>query len=194
MREVQFVKSAVYPNQYPNHREPEVALAGRSNVGKSSLINALAGRKGIAKVSGRPGKTQTINFYKTDERVWLVDLPGYGYAAVPGKVRESFAPMIETYLTGRDNLVGILLLLDARHAPTPLDLQMKEWILPTGLPTICVATKWDKLKASEQARRRKEMEEKMGWHVIPFSAVKPIGRNEIRAIIRGWAKDAGRRD
>lgn len=193
MKNIQFVKSAVRPQHYPAHPEPEAALVGRSNVGKSSLINALAGRKSVAKVSGQPGRTQTINFYSTDERIWLVDLPGYGYAKVPHRVQRGFAPMIETYLHERKNLVGVLLVLDARHAPTPLDLAMKEWLLPTGLPTLCIATKWDKLKSSEQARRKKEIETGMGWHVIPFSAPKGTGHAEIEGIFRSWSRDTGRR-
>ena len=193
METVRFVKSAVRPDQYPVHPEPEVALVGRSNVGKSSLINALAGRRNVAKVSGQPGRTQTINFYSTPEGVWLVDLPGYGYAAVPKRVQSRFGPMIETYLEGREQLIAVLLILDARHGPTALDLDMKEWLVHMGLPSVAVATKWDKLKRSEQARRRKEMESALGWQVIPFSATKGLGRNALRALLRGWARDADRR-
>lgn len=193
MQNVQFVKSAVRPAHYPVHPEPEVALVGRSNVGKSSLINSLAGRRGVAKVSGQPGRTQTINFYSTGDRIWLVDLPGYGYAAIPQRVQRGFAPMIETYLNERENLVGVAFVLDARHAPTPLDLEMKEWLLHTALPTICLATKWDKLKSSEQDRRRREMESQLGWQVIPFSSTKGLGRDKVAAIFRGWSREASRR-
>lgn len=193
MRNIQFVKSAVKPDQYPAHPFVEAALVGRSNVGKSSLINALAGRRNVAKVSGQPGRTQTLNFYSTDEGIWLVDLPGYGYAAVPQRVLRGFAPMIETYLSERKELVGVIHVLDARHAPTALDLTMKEWLLATGLPAVAIATKWDKLRSSERERRRKEIEAAMGWHVIPFSATHGTGHHEVRAIFRSWAKDRGRR-
>lgn len=193
MEAVRFVRSAVKPEQYPVHPEPEVALVGRSNVGKSSLINALAGRRNVAKVSGQPGRTQTINFYSTADGVWLVDLPGYGYAAVPRRVQSRFAPMIETYLEQRKQLLGVLLVIDARHGPTELDLEMKEWLLHSGLPTVAVATKWDKLKRSEEIRRRKEMESALGWQVLPFSATKGVGRGEMRSLLRGWARDASRR-
>lgn len=197
VRNVQFVRSAVRPDQYPDHPFVEAALVGRSNVGKSSLINALAGRRNVALVSSRPGRTQTVNFYSTDEGIWLVDLPGYGYADVPERVKRAFAPMIETYLNGRKQLAGIIHILDARHAPTPLDLTMQQWILARGLPVLAVATKWDKLKASEQARRRKEIEEAMGWHVVPFSATRGIGVDEVRAVCRNWARwarERGRRE
>lgn len=193
MESVQFVRSAVRPDQYPVHHAPEVALVGRSNVGKSSLINALAGRKNVAKVSGQPGRTQTINFYSTGDGIWLVDLPGYGYAAVPRRVQSRFAPMIETYLEERQQLIGVLLVLDARHGPTKLDMEMKEWLLHTGLPTVSVATKWDKLKRSEESKRRKEMESALGWQVLPFSSTKGVGKGEVESLLRGWARDAGRR-
>lgn len=186
---VQFVKSAVRANQYPKHHEPEIALVGRSNVGKSSFINALAGRRKEAKVSKTPGRTQTLNFYRTDEGVWLVDLPGYGYAAVPGRVKSSFAPMIENYLEERDNLIGILHVLDARHAPTKLDLQMREYLLAHALPTITLATKWDKLKPSQRDRRKKEMEAALKIAVIPFSSLDGTGRQVVEGMIRDWVKD-----
>lgn len=190
MNNIQFVKSATKQKDYPVHPYPEAALVGRSNVGKSSLINALAGRRSVARVSRQPGRTQTINFYSTDDGIWLVDLPGYGYAAVPQRVQRGFGPMIETYLKERKQLVGVLHLLDARHAPTELDLVMKDWLLAYALPTIFVATKWDKLKMSEQARRRKEMEQALGGHVIPFSSLKGTGHKEIQAIFRSWSKES----
>ncbi len=194
---VQFVKSAVRANQYPQHHEPEIALVGRSNVGKSSLINALAGKRNVAKVSKTPGRTQTLNFYRTDEGVWLVDLPGYGYAAVPGRVKSSFAPMVESYLEERNNLIGVIHVLDARHAPTSLDMQMRAYLLAHALPTIALATKWDKLKQSQRDRRKKEMEEALNIAVFPFSSLDGTGHHVLEGIIRGWVRDhrqLGRRD
>lgn len=194
MNNIRFVQSATQPIHYPVHANPETALVGRSNVGKSSLINALAGRRTVARVSRQPGRTQTLNFYSTDDGIWFVDLPGYGYAAVPQRVQRGFAPMIETYLQERENLVGVIHVLDARHAPTALDLTMKEWLLAHGLPMIYVATKWDKLKMNEQTPRRKELERRMGGHVIPFSATKGTGHSEVKGIFHSWSKETGWRE
>lgn len=194
MNNIQFVKSGTHPKHYPEHSFPEAALVGRSNVGKSSLINALGGRRSVARVSRQPGRTQTLNFYSTDDGIWLVDLPGYGYAAIPQRVQRGFAPMIETYLQERKSLVGVIHVLDARHAPTELDLVMKEWLLAHALPTVYVATKWDKLKMNEQTKRRKEMERLMGGHVIPFSSTKGTGHREVEAVFYSWAQESGYRE
>lgn len=194
MKNIRFEKSATQSRHYPHHTRPEAALVGRSNVGKSSLINALAGREAVARVSRRPGRTQTINFYSSDSGLWLVDLPGYGYAAIPEKVRRGFAPMIETYLQQRRNLVGIVHVIDARHGPTDLDLTMRDWLLAHGMPTLYVATKWDKLKMSEQAKRKKEMEQKLGGFVLPFSSFKNVGHKELIATFRSWAREQGRNE
>lgn len=190
MKNVRFVKSAVHPKDYPPHDFRETALVGRSNVGKSSLINSVSGRRVVARVSRQPGRTQTLNFYSTDSNLWFVDLPGYGYAAVPKRVQRGFAPMIETYLEERTNLVGVIHVLDARHAPTDLDLVMKDWLLGHGIPTIYVATKWDKLKMNEQMPRRKAMEKAMEGHVIPFSAVKGTGKEEVLKVFRSWSGES----
>lgn len=189
MEGFRFVRSATQPEQYPRHQRPEIALVGRSNVGKSSLINTLSGRRGEAKVSKTPGRTQTLNFYEGSEGVWLVDLPGYGYAEVPGRVRRTFGPMIETYLARRPNLAGVLHLLDARHGPTSLDMVMREYIIAHAIPSVAVATKWDKLKRSVWERRKKEIEGALGAAVIPFSSLSGMGRDEVRRVIAAWGKD-----
>jgi GTP-binding protein len=187
MSEYIFVKSAIKVDQYPIHDQPEVSLVGRSNVGKSSFINALAG-KSIAKTSGKPGRTQTINFYNTNQGFWFVDLPGYGYAAVSKKVQSGFAPMIEAYFDVRKNHSGTVHLIDGRIGPTSLDMDMKEYLLAKGLPMVFVATKWDQVKPSEQVKRKKHMEELLKVQVIPFSAVKDIGRKEVMRFLLSWSK------
>lgn len=188
-----FVKSATRPEQYPAHPNPEAALVGRSNVGKSSLVNALGGRHPQAKVSGRPGRTQTLNFFQTANGIWLVDLPGYGYADVPQRVQRAFGPMIEGYIDGRANLVGVIHVLDARHAPTPLDVQMREWLLARGMPILSVATKWDKLKSSERSRRQKEMESRLATAIVPFSSQSGLGKRELEKTILSWAAEGTRK-
>lgn len=189
MEGVRFVRSATQARHYPQHTQPEVALVGRSNVGKSSLINALSGRRNEAKVSKTPGRTQTLNFYETQNGFWFVDLPGYGYAAVPGRVKRSFAPMIETYLAERPNLAGVLHVIDSRHGPTELDLVMREYIVAHALPCVTVATKWDKLKRSVWDRRKREMEQALGVAVLPFSSLSGYGRDELKRAIWAWVKE-----
>jgi len=141
----EFYTAATGPKGYPGGNLPEVALAGRSNVGKSSLLNKLINKKGLARVSRRPGRTQTINFFLVNKTFYLVDLPGYGFARVPEEVRLSWGPMVEGYLKERTALRGILLLLDIRREPADMDLQLYEWLLYYGVPAAVAATKSDKL-------------------------------------------------
>lgn len=154
IRSVEFVGSVASPGQPPPSRLPQVAFAGRSNVGKSSLINRLLGRprRKIARVSSSPGKTQTLNFYEVNGAFLLVDLPGSGYAKAPAAVRESWRVLVRGYLAGSDELRGVVCLVDARHPPTAGDLEFVEYLAGTGSPTLIALTKVDKLKAGARAR------------------------------------------
>jgi GTP-binding protein len=152
---VEFVGAQRRPGEAIPTRLPQVALVGRSNVGKSSLINALLGRKRLARVSKTPGRTREIHFYEVDDRICLVDLPGYGFASVPPEVRQRWTPLIESYLSTSPGLVGVVLLLDARRGPSPDDRGMIDQLARLGTPTLFALTKIDKLSRSE---RRKAME------------------------------------
>ncbi len=154
--ESKFIISAVSPKQYPDDEMPEIAMAGRSNVGKSSLINMLINRKKLARTSSVPGKTQTINFYDIDEKFRFVDLPGYGYAKVSKAQKSTWGKIIETYLSSRQNLLEVIQLVDFRHKPTKEDQQMYRWILEFGFTGIVIATKIDKVKNS-QKKKQKEL-------------------------------------
>src|SRR4030095_15281207 len=137
----EFVKSAFQEADWPNDPRPEIAFLGRSNVGKSSLINSLLGTKGLARTSSTPGRTQLINFFLINETFYFVDLPGYGYARVPVEIKQEWGPMVEKYLATRKNLVLSIAITDSRHTPTKLDLMMKEWLEARQKPFIIVATK-----------------------------------------------------
>lgn len=174
-------------SRIPNTGMPEVAFAGKSNVGKSSLINGLMNRKSLARTSGQPGKTQTINFYKVNREMYLVDLPGYGYARVSQSEKEKWGKMIERYLHTSRNLKAVFLLIDIRHAPSANDCQMYEWILHNGFRPIIIATKLDKLKRSQVQKNLKILRESLRLEkdvtVIPFSAETKQGREEIWELI-----------
>ena len=174
-------------SRLPDTGMPEVAFAGKSNVGKSSLINGLMNRKSLARTSGQPGKTQTINFYKVNREMYLVDLPGYGYARVAKKKKEKWGKMIERYLHTSGNLKAVFLLIDIRHAPSANDCQMYEWILHNGFRPIIIATKLDKLKRSQVQKNLKILREGLRLEkdvtVIPFSAETKQGREEIWELI-----------
>ena len=176
-------------SKLPDHTLPEIAFAGKSNVGKSSLINALMNRKALARTSAKPGKTQTINFYKINGERYLVDLPGYGYARVSQAEKEKWGKMIEKYLHTSKNLKAVFLLIDIRHEPSANDCQMYEWILHNGYEPIIIATKLDKLKRSQIQKHLKMIKEglqlKKGSTVIPFSAETKQGRDEIWELIEG---------
>lgn len=171
----------------PVNDKPEVAFAGKSNVGKSSLINALMNRKSYARISATPGKTQTINFYNINEELYLVDLPGYGYARVSEKEKEQWGKMIERYLHNSDQLKAVFLLIDIRHAPSANDKMMYQWIVEQGYNPVIIATKLDKIKRSQIQKHVKMLKEGLalvpGTQVIPFSSVTKQGRDEIWELI-----------
>lgn len=167
----------------PDNQLPEIAFAGKSNVGKSSLINGLMNRKSLARTSSQPGKTQTINFYNINSLMYLVDLPGYGYAKVSEAEKKKWGKMIENYLHTSKQLKAVFLLIDIRHEPSANDKMMYEWIVYQGYDPIIVATKLDKIKRSQIQKSVKMVKEglnvKPGTKVIPFSAVTKQGREEI---------------
>ena len=167
----------------PETSFPEVAFAGKSNVGKSSLINALMNRKSYARTSSQPGKTQTINFYNINQELYLVDLPGYGYAKVSEQEKKKWGQMIERYLHQSKQLRAVFLLIDIRHAPSANDKMMYDWILSQGYHPIIIATKLDKLKRSQVQKQIKVVRQGLGLSkdsiLIPFSAVTKQGRDEI---------------
>ena len=171
----------------PHNLLPEVAFSGKSNVGKSSLINALMNRKSYARISVQPGKTQTINFYNINEEIYFVDLPGYGYANANETVKAQWGKMIERYLNDSKQLKTIFLLIDIRHAPGKNDIQMYEWILDNGFKPVIIATKSDKINRSQIDKCVKVIKEtlqvKSGTIVIPFSAPSKQGREEIYALL-----------
>lgn len=174
-------------SRLPENDKPEVAFAGKSNVGKSSLINALMNRKSYARISATPGKTQTINFYNINEEVYLVDLPGYGYAKVSEKEKAQWGKLVERYLHGSSMLKAVFLLIDIRHVPSANDRMMYEWILDKGFQPIMILTKLDKLKRSQVQKQIKVVKEGLdlvpGTKVIPFSSVTKQGRDEIWEVI-----------
>lgn len=176
---------AVNPEQWPRHRLPEIALVGRSNVGKSSLINHLVNAP-IARTSNTPGRTQTINFYVIDDRLCLVDLPGYGYAKVPERIRRQWGPMIEGYLNWRENLSGILQIVDIRHPPTADDRAMAAWLGQRGLPAVAVATKADKVARGHWRGRVEAIARELDMPAIAFSAVSGAGRSDLLQVIKGF--------
>lgn len=167
----------------PETDKPEVAFAGKSNVGKSSLINALMNRKSLARTSAQPGKTQTINFYNINDAMYLVDLPGYGYAKVSQSEKEKWGKLIERYLKTSGNLKAVFLLVDIRHDPGANDKQMYEWITYNGYKPIIIATKLDKIKRSQVQKQLKAIRLGLGMEkdsvLIPFSAETKQGREEI---------------
>ena len=179
----EFITSAVKRNQYPVDVRPEVAFVGRSNVGKSSIINALTNRRKLAKVSQTPGKTRLINFFLINDEMYLVDLPGYGYAKVSKQEKESWGKTIETYLVEREQLKKVVLLVDSRHKPTADDILMHKWIKHFGYKVIVIATKSDKLSNNEIGKSKKLIKEtlKLGPEdeFYLFSSVKKNGKEEL---------------
>lgn len=176
-------------SKIPDSRFPEVAFAGKSNVGKSSLINALMNRKSLARTSSQPGKTQTINYYNVNNALYFVDLPGYGYTKANEKVKAQWGKMVENYLHRSAKLQQVFLLIDIRHAPSENDSIMYNWIVESGFHPIIIATKLDKIKRSQVQNQvdliRSTLDVEEGCVVIPFSAQTKQGREEIYAVLDG---------
>ena len=176
-------------SKLPAETLPEIAFAGRSNVGKSSLINSLLNRKNLARTSSSPGKTVTINFYNVNEEFFLVDLPGYGYAKASLTERAKWGKMIEKYLGTRESLKAVVLLVDIRHAPTKDDVMMYNWIVETGLTPVIVATKLDKIKRSQKDKQLKLLRDTLGIKangdikIVPYSSETKQGREELLGIL-----------
>ena len=177
-------------SKLPENEHPEIAFAGKSNVGKSSLINGLMNRKSLARTSAQPGKTQTINFYNINEAMYLVDLPGYGYAKVSQSEKEKWGKMIERYLHTSKNLKAVFLLIDIRHDPSANDKMMYDWILNNGYEPIIIATKLDKINRSQVQKHVKMIKEGLqvvkGTIVIPYSAQTKQGREEIYDLLDSY--------
>lgn len=182
-------------SKLPENSRPEVAFAGKSNVGKSSLINALMNRKSLARTSSQPGKTQTINFYNVNDSIYFVDLPGYGYAKTSEHIREQWGKMIENYLYRSRQLRAVFLLVDIRHKPSENDCIMYDWIKSHGYQPIIIATKLDKINRSQIQKQVKLLTETLraekGVRVVPFSATTKQGREEIYEIIEEILQSAG---
>lgn len=178
----QFVTSAVTPGQYPEPEFPEIAFAGRSNVGKSSLINRLIQRKRLVKTSSTPGRTQLINFFLINNALMMVDLPGYGYAKVPVAVRKKWGPMVEAYLSQRSNLKGVILLIDLRRTPGVEELNFMDWLNHYGIPAVPVLTKADKLSKTNQKKQHHAIADVLRLaadQLILFSAKTGLGKESL---------------
>ena len=185
-------------SRLPENDKPEIAFAGKSNVGKSSLINALMNRKSYARISATPGKTQTINFYNLNDEMYLVDLPGYGYAKVSQQEKEKWGKMIERYLHGSKQLRAVFLLIDIRHEPSANDKMMYDWVVSQGYNPIIIATKLDKLKRSQVDKHVKMLRQGLklvpGTRIIPFSSVTKQGRDEIWELVETEFLDRGKEE
>ncbi len=194
--EAEIVISAVAPEQYPPDGLPEFALAGRSNVGKSSFINKMINRKALARTSSKPGKTQTLNFYKLNQSIMFVDVPGYGYASVSKKEREAWGKMIEQYFTTRQELCAALLIIDLRHEPSSDDVTMYDFLKYYDIPCLIVATKADKIPKGKWQKHLKIVKDKLALkpqdRLFLFSAETGFGKEEIWREIVGKAKDSTR--
>ncbi|MBW2428673.1 MAG: YihA family ribosome biogenesis GTP-binding protein [Deltaproteobacteria bacterium] len=182
IKSAEFVKSATRPAEYPAAQLPEIAFAGRSNVGKSSLINTLVNRKRLVKTSSTPGRTQLINFFDINGQVVFVDLPGYGYAKVPPNVRKKWGPMIETYLSGRKTLKGVVVIMDIRRTPQQEELNLLDWLSHYAIAAIVVLTKTDKLSKSKSAQQHHRIAQALTMDpqdMILFSAKSRRGRDAL---------------
>jgi GTP-binding protein len=188
IKSAEFVKSAVKPAQYPDAVLPEFAFTGRSNVGKSSLINTLVNRKRLVKTSATPGRTQLINFFLINKTFSFVDLPGFGYAKVPASVRKKWGPMIETYLSTRKTLKGVALIMDVRRIPGIQDLYFIEWLYYYNIPGILILTKADKLSKTKQLTQQATIAKALSVDkddLILFSAKSRLGKDEVWDAIEG---------
>lgn len=188
--EVDILISAVKPEQYPELDLPEVALSGRSNVGKSTFINSMIGRKNMARTSQQPGKTETLNFFNIDNQLIFVDVPGYGYAKVSKKQREAFGKMIETYITTREALKLVIQLVDLRHPPTEDDVLMYDFLKYYDIPTLIIATKEDKIPKGKVQKHIKIIKEKLelesGDQIISYSSIEKKKQDQIWAAISAF--------
>lgn len=197
IKSAEFVTSAVKTAQYPPPDFPEVAFAGRSNVGKSSLINTLVNRRRLVKTSSTPGRTQLINFFLINGDLMMVDLPGYGYAKVPAAIKKQWGPMVEAYLSKRPSLKAVVLLMDLRRVPGPEELNFMEWLRHYGVTPIPVLTKCDKLSKTNQAKQRRVNAQALGLTadaLILFSAKSGQGKEALWQLIEKTieASDASR--
>jgi GTP-binding protein len=187
IRKSEFVISAVKYNQYPDEGLPEIAMAGRSNVGKSSLINRLLGRRNLARTGNTPGKTQTINFYRVNDAWFLVDLPGYGYAKVAKSVNAQWGIMMETYFKKRESLRAVIQIVDIRHAPSVEDVEMHEWLRLRQIPVMVVATKADKIARGQWSKHlniiAKALDIPEVSMILPFSAESGVGVEELNEAV-----------
>ena len=182
IKSAEFITSAVKPSQYPPAVLPEIAFAGRSNVGKSSLINTLVNRKRLVKTSSTPGRTQLINFFNINEGFSFVDIPGYGYAKVPVSVKKTWGPMIETYITTRKTLKGVVLIMDIRRIPRQEEMNMLDWLNHYDIPSVPVLTKSDKLSKTKQKKQLAEIANTLSADknsLILFSAKSRQGKDEV---------------
>lgn len=189
IKKVELEKVIGVTSKIPDMPYPEFAFAGKSNVGKSSLINALMNRKALARVSSQPGKTQTINYYNVNDKIYLVDLPGYGYTKVTVEVKAKWGKMVEKYLRQSKMLKYVFLLIDSRHKPSDNDIMMYEWIVSQGVTPIIVATKTDKLKRSQIKGQMELIMKTLNLtskeQLLPFSSETKVGVNELWEIIEG---------
>ncbi len=181
---IEFVTSAAAPAQFPREGLPEVAFVGRSNVGKSSLVNALTGVRGLARVSGTPGRTRLLNFFRVDRDLMLVDLPGYGYAKVPASMRVSWETLVRSYLEARPELALCVLLVDARHEPMEADMLLQSYLETSNLPHVVAATKTDKLGKGERARTAKALAGSIGRSARAVRMVSAQTRDGVDALWR----------
>ncbi|MEN8191251.1 MAG: ribosome biogenesis GTP-binding protein YihA/YsxC [Bacteroidota bacterium] len=188
MSKIEFIKSVSVLNDLPKSGLPEIALAGRSNVGKSSFINTIFNRKGLAKTSSTPGKTRTLNYYKVEDKFYLVDLPGFGYAKVSKSEREYWERLLIKYFQNNLNISRVIHFIDSRHKPTQLDVILNNFIKELDIPYIVLLNKVDKLKQSELAKLKKEITEyfpelSFGDNLFLFSSVKGIGKKELTSFL-----------
>lgn len=188
----EIVISAVKPEQYPNAGLPEIALSGRSNVGKSSFINKMINRKNLARTSQKPGKTQTLNFYIINEMMHFVDVPGYGFAKVPKSERDAWGRMIETYISNREPLKAVVQIIDIRHDPSNDDVTMYEWLKHFDVPVIIIATKADKIPKGKWQKHEKAIKEKLNKDpsdpIVIFSSETGYGKEKAWSTIESYLK------
>lgn len=193
--DARFLTSAVSPKQYPPESLPEFAFMGRSNVGKSSLINSLLNRKKLVKTSATPGKTQTLNFFQVNDQMIFTDFPGYGFAKVPLEVKKHWRKMVEGYLLNRGTLVCVVVIVDIRREPTGLDLELQSWLEANRIDHVVVATKADKLSQSERSRQMRLLQsafmERDRGDVLPYSSKTNVGRKELWRALLNKAEGRG---